>query len=139
MEKKTSNKPQNKRVVIISLIALIVAVGVFVAAYMLLRDKPAEGTKNISVEIVYADGSDKTVDIKTDAEYLKKALDEKNLIAGSGTGEMFFITTVDGVEANEANQEWWSITKDGEWVMTGVSTTPIEDGDHFELTLTVGW
>ena len=42
---------------------------------------------------------------------------------------------VDGVEADDSKSQWWCITKDGEQVNTGVDATPIEDGDHYELTL----
>ena len=47
--------------------------------------------------------------------------------------------TVDGVTADEAKQQWWCFTKGGETLMSGVDTTPIEDGDCCEITLTTGW
>ena len=45
----------------------------------------------------------------------------------------------DGVAIDDSLQQWWCVTKGGESVNTGVDTTPIEDGDHFELTLTTGY
>ena len=39
----------------------------------------------------------------------------------------------------EAKEEWWCFTKDGEDVMTGVDSTPVADGDHFEITLKTGY
>ena len=50
-----------------------------------------------------------------------------------------YITTVDGYTADESAQEWWCLTKGGQSVNTGVDSTPIADGDAFELTLTTGW
>ncbi len=94
--------------------------------------------KTITVKIVY-DGISKEVNISTNANYLKGALDEQSLIEGTGEGDMFFITTVDGRVADSGKQEWWCITKGGEMLMTGCSTTPIADGETFELTLTTGW
>ena len=41
--------------------------------------------------------------------------------------------------ADKSKEEWWCITKGGQAVMTGISTTPFADGDTFELTLTVGY
>ena len=133
-EKKVTGKST-----ILLVVVLVLAAAIFFAAYMLLRDKPVEGSKTISVEIVFADGTGRTEQIKTDAEYLKQALDERKLISGEEGSFGFFVTAVDGVEADPDNQEWWCLTKGGEWVLTGVSETPIMDGDHFELTLTVGY
>ena len=67
------------------------------------------------------------------------ALDEQKLIEGTESEYGIYIKTVDGITANEENQEWWCITKGGETLFTGADTTPIADGDHFELTLTVGY
>ena len=50
-----------------------------------------------------------------------------------------YVTTVDGVTADDGNQEWWCFTLNGETINTGVDTTPIADGDHFEITLTTGY
>ena len=50
-----------------------------------------------------------------------------------------YILTVDGETADESKQQWWCITKGGEMVNTSVDTTPIQDGDQFELTLKEGY
>ena len=50
-----------------------------------------------------------------------------------------FFYTVDVETVDDANQEWWCLTKGGESLMTGADSTPIADGDQFELTLTVGY
>ena len=46
---------------------------------------------------------------------------------------------MDGETADESKQEWWKLTKEGEMVNTGADVTPIADGEHYELTLTVGY
>ena len=43
------------------------------------------------------------------------------------------------VYADATTEEWWCFTKDGEDVMTGVDSTPVADGDHFEITLKTGY
>ncbi len=97
------------------------------------------GTKTITVDIVLADGTTTTHTLTTDAEFLRGALEEKELIAGDESEYGLFVKTVNGVTINEANQEWWCFTKGGETLFTGVDTTPIADGDKFEITLTVGY
>ena len=41
--------------------------------------------------------------------------------------------------ADDSQQQWWCFTKGGEMLETGVDTTPIADGDAFEITLTEGY
>ena len=84
---------------------------------------------------------DKTFDSisATAVEYLRGALEQEALIAGEESDYGLFVKTVDGVTADDANQEWWCFTKGGEMLETGVDSTPIADGDTFEITLTQGY
>ena len=77
----------------------------------------------------------KDFQISTDAEFLGDALKEADLIEGEDGPYGLYIITVDGITADESLQQWWCVTKDGEMLNTGVSSTPIADGDHFELTM----
>ena len=91
------------------------------------------------VTVVHGDGSSKDFAIATDAEFLRGALEEQQLIEGSESEYGLFVTAVDGETADDALQQWWCFTKGGEMLMTGVDTTPIADGEHYEITLTTGW
>ena len=64
---------------------------------------------------------------------------ENELVAGEIGQYGLFITTVDGETADDSKQQWWCITKGGEQGNTSADTTPIGDGDQFELTLTQGY
>ena len=75
----------------------------------------------------------------TTSEFLGNALKAYDLIDGYETEYGFFVTTVNGLEANMDNQEWWCLTKGGEMLETGVDSTPVANGDAFEFTFTVGW
>ena len=49
------------------------------------------------------------------------------------------VNTVDGETADYArDQSWWCLTKGGEWIDTGVDSTMISDGEHYEFTYTIG-
>ncbi len=128
---------QNRKIVI-SAIVLVVLVAAFALVYVFTRPDTTVGDKTITVQIVY-DNVDKTVAIQTDAEYLRGALDEKQLVAGDNTEYGLYIKTVDGRTADDSKQEWWGVTKGGEMVMSGVDTTPIADGEAYELTLNKGF
>ena len=132
MEKK------NRKGLIIGVAALLVLIAAFLCIWLLSRPATSAGAKTVSV--IVDDGStQKTFRIRTDAEYLRGALDEKKLIEGTEGEFGMYVTTVNGKTADEANQEWWCFTKNGEMLMTGVDETPVADGDQFEITLTVGW
>ena len=66
-------------------------------------------------------------------------LEQENLITGSESEYGLFVETVDGETADSDAQEWWCFTKGGEMLMTGVDDTVIADGEHYEVTFTVGW
>ncbi len=129
---------KNKKI-IIGAAALVVAAAVMFAAWYFTRPKTVDGQKDITVTVVYADKSDDKFEIITQQEYLRGALEEKNLVKGTESETGLFITEVNGVKANDENMEWWCITKSGEQVNTGVDSTPINDGDSFEITLTAGY
>ncbi|MGI5883827.1 MAG: DUF4430 domain-containing protein [Candidatus Spyradocola sp.] len=127
-----------KTKIILSLVALVVVVAVFVGVYFATRPETSAGDKHITVEIVGKDDS-RTVELDTDEEYLGPALEQENLISGTESEFGLYVTTVDGYTADESAQEWWCFTKGGETLNTGVDSTPIADGDAFEITLTTGW
>ena len=119
--------------------ALAVAVIVLLGVWFCLKQSGVAGSKELDVQVVFADASSKDFHISTDAAYLGEALKEEGLIEGEDGPYGMFVTSVDGVAIDDSLQQWWCVTKGGESVNTGVDTTPIEDGDHFELTLTTGY
>ena len=129
----------NRKSILIASVTLVTLAAVFLGAYLLLRPAGEEGAKTIGVSVVVDGKTVKSLDINTDAAYLRQALEEHNLIQGDEGTYGLLVKTVDGRTADEAAQEWWSFTKGGEFLMTGVDDTPIEDGDSFEITLTAGW
>ncbi|MCL2080651.1 MAG: DUF4430 domain-containing protein [Oscillospiraceae bacterium] len=133
------NRVPTQKTIVIAVVSMLLLIAVFLTAYHFLRQQGSEGAKTISVSVIVDGRTVRELDIGTDAAYLRQALDEKDLISGEESAYGLLVKTVDGVTADDANQEWWSFTKEGEFLMTGVDDTPIEDGDVFEITLTVGW
>lgn len=130
---------QNKKLIVILCCVLVVLIAAFALIWILNRPQGTVGAKAITVEVVFADGTKKEHKINTDAEFLRGALEEQKMVAGDESDYGLFVKTVDGVTADDSKQEWWCFTKGGETLYTGVDTTPVADGDHFEITLTVGW
>ena len=133
-EQKKSNKK-----IWLAAAALVVAVAVLLGVYFVTRPAPQQGGKTITVQVVLLEGEPSDFTIQTDEEYLRGALESIDLIEGSESEYGLFVTTVNGVTVDDSKQQWWCFTQDGEMLMTGVDTTPIADGDHFEITLTEGY
>lgn len=124
------------------IIALVVLAALIVGAVLLYNAfAPAAqvGDKHVEIAVIHADGSSKDFSLDTDAETLRAALDELGIVEGDESEYGLYVTAVDGESADAAAQEWWCFTKGGEMLTTGVDSTMIQDGEHYEVTFTVGW
>ena len=98
----------------------------------------ATGTKTITVEVIDNNGESVDHVITTEAENLADALLAEGIVEGDDGEYGLYITTVDGLVADySVDGSFWSISKDGEMLMTGASSTEIADGEHYELTYTI--
>ena len=133
-----NNKKTGRGKIIAAVAVLIVAAAALAAVYFAFGPKGAAGEKPITVEVVLPDGSTETA-ITTDEAYLRGALEQEGMIAGEESEYGLFVTAVNGVAADDSKEQWWCFTKDGESLATGVDSTPIADGEHYEITLTEGY
>ena len=120
-------------------ILLVAVMALFLGIWLIARPQSSAGDKDLTIEVVHGDLSSRSFEISTSAEYLAEALTENEIVQGEDGPYGLFILTADGETADEANQEWWCITRSGESLTTGASGTPIADGETYELTLTVGY
>lgn len=128
---------KSKKIIVGVLFLVLVALAL--TAWSVLKPKATVGDKTVEVLIVHADGSEKAVTIDTDAQTLRAALEQEELIFGDESEYGLYVKTVDGETADEALQQWWNFSKSGEMLMTGVDDTMIADGEHYEITLETGW
>ena len=127
---------KNKKIVI-ALVALVAVVGLMLGVWAANRPETSEGTKAYTVTVVHGDGSQKVFEYTTDAEYLDDALMEEGLIAGEEGPYGLTLITVDGEDAVwETDNAYWSLYIGQEYATTGLSDTPVNDGDIFKLEYT---
>ena len=124
----------NKKTVM-AVAALALAAALMLGLWYFTRPQSQAGEKTIVVQVVHGDQSTKDFTCQTDAETLGEVLVEEKLAQGEEGPTGLFVTVVDGEEAQDSLRQWWCVTKGGEMLDTGVSSTPIADGDHFELTM----
>ena len=91
------------------------------------------GSTTIQVEVKVGEKS-VTFTIKTDAATLGDALLEHDLIAGEQGDYGLYVKKVNGITADhDINHTYWGFYKNGEYLMSGVDTTEIADGEHYEI------
>ena len=103
------------------------------------KDDNAEGTEiTITVAVIKKSGETTEHPITTTGTTLADALVEAGLVEENYDDYGLYFNTVLGETADySVDQSYWAISKDGEYLMTGASSTKIADGEHYELTYTV--
>ena len=97
-----------------------------------------DGEKTFTLKVV-ADGHTVTFTVKTNVEFVGTALLANGLITGEEGPYGLYVKAVNGMIADyDIDQTYWAISKGGEYLMTGVATTPVENGATYELTRTKG-
>ena len=108
-------------------------------ADLLIRLTPVEvgeGATTITVEVT-AEEKTVTFTIHTDGTTLRQALEENGLVAGEESEYGLFVTAVNGMTVDyDADGFYWAFYKSGEYLMTGVDTTEIADGEQYEIVCT---
>ena len=160
---KTNKKGGSKLPIIITIAALVVAIGVFALVYFLNKPKPAEttndttaatdvsasvsdtsaqpeeGTKAYTVTVVDKSGNAKDYTGKTDAGYLKELMDEMVkggdfTYEGDDSEYGLYITTINGEKADySVDAAYWAIYVNGEYGNYGADQQPVNDGDTFKF------
>lgn len=131
-----NEKKQMNKKAILGVIALVVVVAVMGILYSVYREKPVEGSKNITIEVLNKAQESVIYELKTDAEYLIQAMEEAEGLEFEGYESEFGFTTtsVNGEVADfNVDASYWSFYINGEYCNYGVSSQPIEDGDAFQI------
>ena len=93
-----------------------------------------KGAKTATIEIVTEEKT-VTITLKTDEEILGTALIAEKLIGGEEGAYGLYVKEVNGVVADyNVDQTYWAFYIDGEFALTGVDTTPIEEGKIYKLS-----
>ena len=133
----TAKKTSNKRVVI-GVIVLAAVIALMAIAYNAFREKPVQGSKEITIEVVGKDKNSTVYELATDAEYLRQAMEEaeeQGLTFEIADG---MVHTVNGVTADFAKDSaYWSLYVNDEYGQLGVDSQPVEDGDAFRIEYTI--
>ena len=91
-----------------------------------------EGETRFLFTVVDKDGVETAFEIHTDKEIVGEALLELGLIEGEEGDFGLFVKAVNGIVADyEVDKTYWAFYVNGEYAMSGVDTTIIEDGTSY--------
>ena len=129
---------KSKKILAVALVAVLVAALAFV--YVAYSEKPVEGEKNITIEVVMSDSTSSLYEVNTDAEYLIEAMEDADDLTFEGEEGIYglSVSTINGVRADYTlDGAYWGFFVNGEYCNYGVSQQPVEDGDAFSIVYTL--
>ena len=120
---------------ILALVAILLVAALMVGVYVMTRPQAVEGGKNVTVVIIYKDGTEKKLEYATDLNYLSELLLEKELVTGYQSEEYgFTIEGVDGIELDWAKDNaYWALYEGEEYATTSAAGIVLVDGGVYKL------
>lgn len=98
-----------------------------------------EGKAAFPFEVTDAEGKTVSFTVHTDAATVGEALLNIGLISGENGEYGLYVKSVNGTEADyDTDGAYWAFYMDGEYAMTGVDTTNIEEGHTYSFVYTKG-
>ena len=127
-----------KRTTVLCLCAAVLMTMSCLLLYFSTRQTADTSEKTIGITVGLK-GENTEFSIYTEREYLGDALRDEELISGNDTVYGMFVTCVNGYTADDSREEWWCFTRNGQTLFTGVDSTAIANGEHYEITLLTGY
>lgn len=127
------NKKTNKKA-LFGVVALVAVIAVLAAVFFTFREKPVEGSKAITIEVVDNAQASTVYELNTDAEYLRQAMEEAEGLTFSGTESEYglMVDTINGITADySVDGAYWSFYVNDAYCNYGIDSQPVEDGDAF--------
>lgn len=119
--------------------AILLLAAALILVYAAFREQPISGSKAITIAVVNSAAQETTYSLKTDAAYLRQAMDECEGLTYSGEEGQYgmMIDTVNGEKADySVDGAYWSFSVNGEYCNYGIDQQPVEDGDAFTIAYT---
>ena len=129
---KTSKK-------ILGIGALALLAGLMLFVYTTFSEKPVEGSKFVTVEVVDDAGAATVYEVHTDAEYLQQVMDAAEGLTYACTEGPYgaSVHTVNGLRADyELDGAYWGFFVNGQYCNYGITQQPVADGDVFQIIYT---
>lgn len=114
-------------------------VALLACLYFNFSEKPAVGSKAITIEVINQNEEVTVYQVQTDAEYLRQAMQEAEGLTFSGLEGPYglMVTAVNGQTADyDTDGAYWSFMVNSEYCNYGIDQQPIADQDIFQIIYT---
>lgn len=132
-----------KSKVVLSILALVLIVAMALSFSACGNNDGNTNTGDAKVEktfvfkVVDLDGNEKSFDITTDAKTVGEALVAEKLISGEQGDYGLMVDTVNGIKYEyNADGAYWAFYVNGEYAMSGVDTTEIDETAVYSFVAT---
>lgn len=139
MTSTNTNKGPKKGLIIAAVAAFAAVIVLMAVLYQNFSAKPVEGSKEITIEVVDNEKKSTVYELKTDAEYLRRAMEEAEGLTFNGEESQYgmMVMEVNGVTVDYSkDKSYWGFFVNGEYCMNGIDTQPVNDGDAFQIVYT---
>ena len=125
----------NNKKLIAAVLALVLVIAALVGVYLGTRPEAVEGQKNVTLVIVYEDGTEKKLEYATTCEYLSELLLEKELVTGYASEEYgFTIESVDGITLDwTTDGAYWALYEGEEYATESAAGIVLTEGGVYKL------
>ena len=125
----------NNKKLIAAVVALVLVIAALAGVYLATRPETVEGQKNVTIVIVYEDGTEKKLEYTTTCEHLSDLLLEKELVTGYASEEYgFTIESVDGITLDWATDgAYWALYEGEEYAVTSAAGIVLTEGGVYKL------
>ena len=125
---------KNKKLLFAAL-ALVLVIALMAGVYLSTRPQAVEGQKNVTICIVYKDGTEKKLEYTTTCEFLSQLLLEKELVTGYASEEYgFTIESVDGIKLDWAKDgAYWALYEGDAYATESAAGIVLTDGGIYKL------
>ena len=128
----------NKKKVILGSGILVILIVAMALIWTNFREKPVEGSKAITIEVVNSKEESLVYELHTDVKYLEEAMNEAKEQGFTYEAEEgpygLSVSVVNGEKADyNTDGAYWAFYVNGGYCNNGISTQPVEDGDAFEI------
>lgn len=128
----------NKKKVVLGSGILVVLILAMALIWTNFREKPVEGSKEITIEVVNSKEESVIYELKTDAKFLNQAMEEARedgLTFKEDNSRM--VIEVNGEQAVYVEDNaYWGFYVNEEYCEFGIYEQPIENGDAFKIVYT---
>jgi hypothetical protein len=128
-------KTMKNKKLILALISLALVIALMAGVYIATRPQAVEGQKNVTIVIVYEDGTEKQLEYATTCQYLSELLLEKELVTGYASQEYgFTIESVDGIMLDWATDgAYWALYEGENYATESAAGIVLTEGGIYRL------